>query len=278
MTQSFECRGYSLPLGKKTYIMGILNVTPDSFSDGGRHNDKEKAIRKAKELVSNGADIIDIGGESTRPGFTPVSAEEEIARVIPVIEILSRELKVPISIDTTKSIVAEKALQAGAHIINDIWGLQKDPTIAEIAAKYDAGLIVMHNKDDCVYVDFMQEVMEFLKKSIEIATRAGIKPNHIAVDPGVGFGKTFEHNVEVMQKLNKLKELGFPILLGTSRKSLIGNILNLPVTERVEGTAATVALGIAQGADIVRVHDVMEMKRVAKVSDTIVRGLNKDNE
>lgn len=273
MAQFFKCRGFSLPLGKRTYIMGILNVTPDSFFDGGRYNELEKALEKARELVKNGADIIDIGGESTRPGFIPVSEEEELSRVIPVVEVLTRELDVPISIDTTKSIVAEKALEAGAHIVNDVWGLQKDSNLAGVVSKYDAGVIIMHNKEDTIYVDFMCEIMDFLKKSIEIAVNAGITADHIAVDPGIGFGKTFEHNIEVMRKLDRLKELRLPILLGTSRKSFIGNILNLPVTERLEGTAATVALGIAKGVDIIRVHDVVEMKRVAKVADAIVRGL-----
>jgi len=273
LAQFFKCRGFSLPLGKRTYIMGILNVTPDSFFDGGRYNELEKALEKARELVKNGADIIDIGGESTRPGFIPVSEEEELSRVIPVVEVLTRELDVPISIDTTKSIVAEKALEAGAHIVNDVWGLQKDSNLAGVVSKYDAGVIIMHNKEDTIYVDFMCEIMDFLKKSIEIAVNAGITADHIAVDPGIGFGKTFEHNIEVMRKLDRLKELRLPILLGTSRKSFIGNILNLPVTERLEGTAATVALGIAKGVDIIRVHDVVEMKRVAKVADAIVRGL-----
>jgi len=272
--QFFKCRDFSLPLGKKTYIMGILNVTPDSFSDGGKYNDPEKAVERAIEMVRNGADIIDVGGESTRPGFTPVNVEEELTRVIPVVKILARELNVPISVDTTKSIVAEKALEAGAHIINDVWGLQKDPDLAGIISKYDAGVVVMHNKEDTVYTDLMRQVVDFLRKSVEIAINAGIEPDHIAVDPGIGFGKTFEHNLEVMRNLEALKDLKLPILLGTSRKSFIGKILDLPVTERVEGTAATVALGIAKGIDIVRVHDVLEMKRVAKVTDAIIRGMD----
>lgn len=271
----FECRGYRLPLGKKTYIMGILNVTPDSFSDGGKYSGVEAAVEKASEMVENGADIIDIGGESTRPGYIPVDAEEEISRVVPVIEILAKRLRVPISVDTNKGVVAEKALQAGAHIVNDIWGLQKDPLIAEAAAAYNAGVVMMHNKDDKVYDDLMKDVKSFLIKSIEIATKAGINRERMIIDPGVGFGKTFEHNLEIMRRLYELKDLELPILLGTSRKSLIGNILNLPVTERIEGTAATVALGIAGGADIIRIHDVAEMYRVAKVTDAIVRGFSK---
>lgn len=271
MEQYFECRGYKLPLGKKTYIMGILNVTPDSFSDGGKYLSFEAAIKKARDMVKEGADIIDIGGESTRPGFSTVEAAEEIERVLPVIEILVKELKVPISIDTNKGLVAEKALEAGAHIINDIWGLQKDPLMAEIASRYNAGVIIMHNKEDKLYNVLMEEIKDFLKNSIDIAQKAGIGNSSIVIDPGIGFGKTFEHNLEVMRRLNELKDLGFSILLGTSRKSFIGQILNLPVTERVEGTAATTALGIAAGVDIVRVHDVKETYRVVKVTDAIIR-------
>ena len=275
MTKYFKCRDFKLPLGKKTYIMGILNVTPDSFSDGGKYNEIERAVEKAREMAENGADIIDIGGESTKPGFVPVHMEDELSRVIPVIEIIAKDLHVPISIDTTKSVVAKKALQAGAHIINDIWGLQKDSTLARIAAEFNAGIIVMHNKEDKIYIDLMQEIKTYLRRSIQIAINAGIELNHLVIDPGIGFGKTLEHNLEVMRNLDKLKELEIPVLLGTSRKSLIGNILNLPVAERVEGTAATVALGIARGVDFVRVHDVLEMSRVVKVSDAIIRGLEK---
>lgn len=271
MVKYFECRGYKLPLGKKTYIMGILNVTPDSFSDGGKYMSLEAAVEKAKNMVKEGADIIDIGGESTRPGFNTVEAEEEIERVLPVLEILVNELNVPISVDTNKGIVAEKALEAGAHIVNDIWGLQKDPLMAEIAARYNAGVIIMHNKEEKLYNDLMGEISEFLRNSIDVAKKAGIKNSSIVVDPGIGFGKTFEHNLEVMRRLGELKDLGFPILLGTSRKSFIGQILNLPTAERMEGTAATTALGIAAGVDIVRVHDVKEMCKVAKVADAIIR-------
>lgn len=261
-----------MPLGSKTYIMGILNVTPDSFSDGGKYTTVEAAVKKAREMVEEGADIIDIGGESTRPGFKAVEAEEELKRVLPVLELLVKELGVPISVDTSKAVVAEKALQVGTHIINDIWGLQGDPLMAEIAAKYNAGVIVMHNKVDKVYDDLLGEIKQFLKKSIDIALKSGIGRNSIIIDPGIGFGKTFQHNLEVMKRLGELKDLGFPVLLGASRKSFIGQILNLPVNERVEGTAAATALGIAGGVDIVRVHDVKEMARVARVADAIVRG------
>jgi len=269
----FECGKYRLPIGKKTYIMGILNVTPDSFSDGGSYKTVDEAVNRAKKMISEGAHIIDVGGESTRPGYTPVDISEEISRVIPVIERLVKETDVPISIDTYKSPVAEKALQAGAHIVNDIWGLQKDPLMAEIAAKYGAAVIVMHNQDEKVYNNLMDDIVNFLRRSIEIAEKAGINKNSIMIDPGIGFGKTFEQNLETMRRLSELKSLCKPVLLGTSRKSMIGNVLDLPVDKRIEGTAATVAIGIASGVDVVRVHDVKEMALVAKMSDAIIRGL-----
>lgn len=271
MSDSFDCGRYKLPLGKKTYVMGILNVTPDSFSDGGKYIDFGSAVGRALEMVAEGADLLDIGGESTRPGYEEVDAAEEIARVVPVVERLVKETGIPISVDTSKAAVAEKVLQAGAHIINDVWGLQKDPHMAQVVSGYGAGIIMMHNRKDKVYTDLMGEIIGFLCRSIEIACEAGIAREKMVIDPGVGFGKTFEHNLEVMRRLGELKTLGLPILLGTSRKSVIGNVLNLPVNKRVEGTAATVALGIAAGADIVRVHDVMEMARVARMSDAIVR-------
>lgn len=271
MKKYFECRDYKLELGNKTYIMGILNVTPDSFSDGGRYLGYKTAVERAKEMIAEGADIIDIGGESTRPGYRAVEAEEELQRVMPVLQVLLTELEVPISIDTNKKVVAEAALKAGAHIINDIWGLQKDQSIAEVAAKYNAGVIIMHNKEDKVYDDLIKEIKTFLKNSVKIAKGAGISNNSIIIDPGIGFGKTFEHNLEVMKKFKELRELGLPLLLATSRKSFIGNILGLPTTERIEGTIATVALGIAAGADVVRVHDVKEIYRAIKVTDRIIR-------
>jgi len=269
----FECGKYRLPIGKKTYIMGILNVTPDSFSDGGSYKSVDEAVNRAKEMISQGAHIIDVGGESTRPGYTPVDVSEEIARVVPVIERLVKETDVPISIDTHKAAVAEKALQAGAHIVNDIWGLQKDPLMAETAAKYGAAVIVMHNQDEKVYNNLMDDIVNFLRRSIEIAEKAGIKSNSIMVDPGIGFGKTFEQNLETMRRLSELNLLCKTVLLGTSRKSMIGNVLELPANKRIEGTAATVAIGIASGVDVVRVHDVKEMALVAKMSDAIIRGL-----
>ncbi|MCX7747356.1 MAG: dihydropteroate synthase [Clostridia bacterium] len=267
----FKCRKYALPLGRKTYIMGILNLTPDSFSDGGKYWDFDAAVKRAKELVQEGADIIDVGGESTRPGHEPVDADEEIKRVIPVVERLSQELTVPISIDTYKALVAEKALSAGASIINDVWGMQRDPMIAGVAAQFDAGVVMMHNQSHKEYQDLMGDILKFLKRSIEIAESAGVKKEFMMVDPGIGFGKTYTHNLEVMKRLKEFSSLNLPVLLGTSRKSFIGNTLDLPIDERVEGTGATVALGISCGVDVVRVHDVKEMARVAKMSDAILR-------
>lgn len=267
----FECGKHKLEIGEKTYIMGILNVTPDSFSDGGKYNSIEAAVRRAKEMVEDGAEIIDVGGESTRPGYTPVDASEEINRVVPVIDILSKELNVPISVDTSKAATAEKALKAGAHIINDVWGLQRDPAMAEVASRFGAGVILMHNGNEVVRGDVMEEILRFLRKSIEIAEKAGISRECLCVDPGIGFAKTLEQNLETMRRLKELNSLNLPVLLGTSRKSLIGNVLELPVNERLEGTAATVTLGIANGADIVRVHDVREMSRVVRMTDAMVR-------
>jgi len=266
----FHCRKYNLPIGEKTYVMGILNVTPDSFSDGGSYDNVESAVKKAHQMVADGADIIDIGGESTRPGFTPVSVEEEIGRVVPVISRIKAELDIPISIDTMKAVVAKKAFAAGADIINDIWGFQKDPDMARIAAQYDAGVILMHNSDTTVYSDLMGDIIKFLRESISIAENAGIPKQNIAIDPGIGFGKNLAQNLKTMCKLDELKCLGYPVLLGTSRKSMIGKLLELPVDERIEGTAATVAVGIEKGADFIRVHDVKEMARVSKMTDAMV--------
>ena len=268
----FNCRDFSLELGKKTYVMGILNVTPDSFSDGGSYDSVDSAVRRARRMVEEGVNIIDVGGESTRPGHIPVDTPEEIRRVVPVIERLCTELNVPVSVDTSKAAVAEEALKAGAHIINDVWGFSRDPRIAGVAAQYRAGVILMHNQEHRVYENLMGDVLRFLRSSIDTALQAGIRRERIAVDPGIGFGKTLEHNLEIMRRLEELGFLGQPVLLGTSRKSMIGNVLDLPVHERVEGTAATVALGIARGVDFVRIHDVREMVRVARMTDAIVRG------
>lgn len=264
---------YTINIGEKTYIMGILNVTPDSFSDGGDFVDIETAIAHARQMIEEGADIIDIGGESTRPGFAEVTEEMELQRVIPVIQRLSKEINVPISIDTYKANVAEKAIQAGASIVNDVWGMQKDPRMAEVVAQYNVPIIMMHNQNGTEYsIDIMEAMCEFFKKSIDMGIKAGIKRENMIVDPGIGFGKTAEQNVEVMARMGELNDLGCPILLGTSRKSFIGKILDLVPKERLEGTVATTVMGIIQGADIVRVHDVKENARAAKVADAIVRG------
>lgn len=258
--------------GKKTYIMGILNVTPDSFSDGGDFSSVEIAIKHAKEMINEGADIIDLGGESTRPGHKYVDADEELSRIIPVIKELKKETQVPISIDTYKAKVAEGALELGVEMINDIWGLRKDENMANIIAKYNAHVCIMHNQDKTEYdKDIMESIKDFLTESIEIGIKAGIDKEKIVLDPGIGFGKTFEQNLEVLKRLNELNELGYPILLGTSRKSVIGNVLNVEPKERVEGTIATTVLGIRDGVDIVRVHDIKENIRAAKMADAIYR-------
>nr|WP_243116624.1 dihydropteroate synthase [Marinisporobacter balticus] len=253
--------------------MGILNVTPDSFSDGGDFIGLEKAIHHAKEMVAQGADIIDIGGESTRPGHMEVSPHEEIERVLPIVERLIKEVHVPISVDTSKALVAQAVLESGAHMINDIWGLQKDPDMAKIVAKHDVPIIIMHNQDGTEYKkDIMEDIIDFLKISIDIALDAGIKKEKIILDPGIGFGKTPTQNIHVLSRLDELNSLGYPLLLGTSRKSMIGKILDLPPKERVEGTIATSVMGIMHGMDILRVHDVTENLRATKVADAVLRG------
>ncbi|MDI3328275.1 MAG: dihydropteroate synthase [Alicyclobacillaceae bacterium] len=254
----------------RTLVMGILNVTPDSFSDGGRYNDVERALARAREMVDQGADLLDIGGESTRPGHVPVSAEEELNRVIPVIRAVSAELDVPISVDTYKAKVAEAAVKAGAHLINDVWGLKKDPEMAGTVAKLGVPVVVMHNRRDPAPRDAVGTMLRELGESLALARSAGIPEDRIILDPGIGFGKTYEQNLQIMRRLRDLRSMGFPVLLGTSRKSMIGKTLGLPVDDRVEGTAATVAFGVAQGADIVRVHDVKEMVRTARMMDAML--------
>lgn len=258
-------------LGERTYIMGILNVTPDSFSDGGKFNEVEEAVKHARKLVEDGADIIDIGGESTRPGALYVSEEEEIERVVPIIKAIKKELDVIISIDTYKSKTAEAAIKAGADIINDVWGFKKDKEMAKVAAKYDVPSILMHNREDEPYNNLMEEVLEDLKESINLALEAGLKKENIILDPGIGFAKTYEENLIVMNNVDRLKELGYPVLLGTSRKSMIGLTLNLPVNDRVEGTLTTTVIGIMKGCEFVRVHDVLENKRAAVMADKILK-------
>ena len=258
--------------GKRTYIMGILNVTPDSFSDGGNFNNIDAAIKHAKEMIEDGVDIIDIGGESTRPGHKYVEADEEIQRVTPVIKELKKEINVPISIDTYKSKVAEEALKLGVEMINDVWGLKRDKDMAKVVAKYDAHVCIMHNQDGTDYnEDIMESIKKSLNESISIALKAGVKKDKIVLDPGIGFGKTFEQNLEVLKRLDELNDLGYPILLGTSRKSVIGNVLNVEPKERLEGTIATTVLGVRDGVDIVRVHDVKENLKAAKMADAIYR-------
>lgn len=267
-----QCGEYALNLNEKTFIMGILNVTPDSFSDGGNYNEVEAAVRHAKEMVIDGAHIIDIGGESTRPGFAKVSEEEELRRVLPMIRAVSEAVDIPISIDTYKAEVAKQAIEAGAHIINDIWGAKAEPEIAKVAAHYDVPIILMHNRDNTNYQNLMADMIADLYESITIAKHAGVRDENIILDPGIGFAKTFEQNLEVMRNLEQLKVLGYPLLLATSRKSFIGHALDLPVEERLEGTGATVCLGIQKGCEIVRVHDVKEMSRMANMMDAMLRG------
>ena len=284
--------------------MGILNVTPDSFSgdgllpplqlgvpngdDKGQGEEKLRTLQQAKEFLIDGADILDVGGESTRPGSEPVSADEELERVLPAIQSIAKEFpNALISIDTYKAKVAEQAFKAGAHILNDVWGLRADPELADIAAKYKVPVILMHNRSNPAsvevraqlgnayigsqYQNLIEDVKRELLVSVELAKKAGIKETHIILDPGIGFGKTREHNLELINRLDEIRMLGHPVLLGASRKSFIGFTLDLPADQRVEGTAATVAIGIVRGADIVRVHDVKEMARVAKMTDALVR-------
>ncbi|WP_415783127.1 dihydropteroate synthase [Brevibacillus invocatus] len=266
------CGQHVLPLGERTLIMGILNVTPDSFSDGGRYVDLDQAIRQARLMVEAGADVIDIGGESTRPGSEPVDAAEELDRVLPIIRALSAEVQVPLSIDTYKAEVADRAVQAGAHIINDIWGAKRDPQMAAVAARHQVPIILMHNREDRNYRHFYADFVKDLRESVQIALNAGVRHDQIILDPGIGFAKSLDQNLETMRRLDDLVGLGYPVLLATSRKSMIGHVLDLPVEDRMEGTAATVALGVAKGCHMVRVHDVKEMKRVTTMMDAMLKG------
>ena len=252
------------------YVMGILNVTPDSFSDGGRWNQLDAAKKHTEDMIREGAAIIDIGGESTRPGYEKISDEEEISRVVPMIEMVKKEFGVPVSVDTYKSGVAEAALQAGADLVNDIWGLKADEKLAGVIAKYDVPCCLMHNRDNTDYQDFRKELLDDLRETIAIAKKAGIKEDKIILDPGVGFGKTYEHNLIAIHHMDDLKELGYPILLGTSRKSVVGLTLDLPASERVEGTMVTTVFGVMQGAAFVRVHDVKENFRAIQMTEAIL--------
>jgi dihydropteroate synthase len=265
-----QCGPYTLDYQKKTMIMGILNVTPDSFSDGGKFNNIEKAVEHAKEMVANGADLIDIGGESTRPGFATVSVEEEICRVIPIIKALSKQVNVPISVDTYKAEVAKQAIEAGAHIINDIWGAKADPNMASVAAQLNVPIILMHNRQDRNYQCFIRDAINDLFESITIVKKAGVKAENIILDPGIGFAKDYQENIQMMQNLDKLVMLGYPVLLAASRKTMIGQALDLPVNERMEGTGATICYGIQKGCQLIRVHDIKEMSRMAKMMDALM--------
>lgn len=276
--------------GTRTYIMGILNVTPDSFSGDGLLREEEwleVLVERARQFVASGADILDIGGESTRPGAAPVPLDEELRRVVPAVRAVAQAVKVPISVDTYKAEVARQAIEAGAHLVNDVWGLRMDPEMAHVVADYSVPVVIMHNRSrpkDAVqeqrlggryvgvqYTHLMRDVLDELAASVELALRHGVPEEHIIVDPGIGFGKTVEQNLELLRRLEELHVLGRPILVGPSRKSFIGYTLDLPPGERLEGTAAAVALSVAKGADIVRVHDVLQMSRVARFVDAVVR-------
>jgi dihydropteroate synthase len=273
-------RKYSFDFTQRTFVMGILNVTPDSFSDGGSYFRRDSAVERALAMENDGADIIDVGGESTRPGAEKVSVKEEIERVVPVIEEITKRLHIPVSIDTYKAAVADAAVSAGASMINDISGLRFDPQLPSIAAMHKIPVVIMHIKGtpanmqkNPVYTSLISEIMDYLREGIHIAMQAGIPEDMIILDPGIGFGKTVEHNLEIIQRLNEFEGLEKPVLLGHSRKAFIGRVLDdLPVTDRLEGTAAAAAIGIFNGANIIRVHDVKEMVRVARVADAIRRG------
>ena len=264
--------GAPLVWGRRTYVMGIINLTPDSFSGDGLGTDANAAVEQALRFEAEGADFLDVGAESTRPGHESITAEEELDRLMPALEAIVSKINLPVSVDTSKAVAARAAVQAGAAIINDQWGLQADPEIAAVAASTGAGLILMHNQKTRDYDDVVSDVASSLSASAKTALDAGVPKGNIVLDPGIGFGKTPDHNLEVLNRLREFESLEYPLLLGTSRKSTIGLVLDLPVDQRVEGTAATVALAIAGGADIVRVHDVQRMVKVCRMSDAIVRG------
>lgn len=263
-----DCRGRKLVIGERTLVMGILNITPDSFSDGGCYGTVEAAKARALEMVEQGADIIDVGGESTRPGYTSLDVQEELRRVLPVLEAIMPMVSVPVSIDTCKAAVARAALQAGVNMVNDQWALS-DPEMAPLIVSAKAPVIMMHNQKGTDYEDLMGDITAYLEERVRCALAAGVPAENIIIDPGIGFGKTPVQNIEVLRRLEELNSLGFPVLIGTSRKSFIGYALDLPVNERLEGTAASVSVGIMKGADIVRVHDVKEMVRVARMTDAL---------
>lgn len=255
-----------------TYVMGILNVTPDSFSDGGKFNQMDAALKHAEEMIADGAAILDIGGESTRPGYTKISDEEEISRVVPVIEAVKKEFDIPISVDTYKSGVAKAAAEAGADLINDIWGLKYDDHMADVIAKSGLACCLMHNRDNAEYQNFMEDMKQDLRETIALAKAAGIEDDKIILDPGVGFAKSYENNLEAIRRLEELKELNYPVLLGTSRKSVIGLTLDLPAAERVEGTLVTTVMAVEADCMFVRVHDVKENYRAVQMTEVILYG------
>ena len=270
-------KGQKMKIGNKEfdltnhcYVMGILNVTPDSFSDGGKFNNLDAALKHTEEMIRDGADIIDVGGESTRPGHVVISEEEEIARVTPVIEAIKRNFDIPVSIDTYKGPVTLAALQAGADLVNDIWGFKHDEKVATYTAKYEAACCLMHNRNEAVYNDFQRDFLADLQECIAIAKKANVADDKIILDPGVGFGKTYEMNLEIINHLEIMHELNYPVLLGTSRKSVIGLTLDLPADERVEGTLATTVIGVMKGCSFVRVHDVKENARIIKMTEAIL--------
>ena len=264
-----KIRNTEFDVKNHTYIMGILNVTPDSFSDGGKWDTLDHAIKHVETMLADGADLIDVGGESTRPGHTPVGAQEEIERVLPVIEAIRSRFDVPISVDTYKGSVADASLKAGADLINDVWGLKYDPEMAPVIARHNAPCCLMHNKENTEYNNFLVDMLSETQECVNIARRAGIKDENIILDPGVGFGKTYEMNLETMNHLELFQHLGFPVLLGTSRKSMIGLTLDLPVDQRVEGTLVTTVLAVLAGWNFVRVHDVKENYRAIKMAEAI---------
>lgn len=255
---------------KHCYIMGILNVTPDSFSDGGCWNNMDAALKHTEEMIADGCDILDIGGESTRPGYTLLSDEEEISRVVPVIEAVKARFDIPISLDTYKGGVAEAGIAAGADLINDIWGCKYDDKMAAVMAKSGAAVCLMHNRKEPNYNNYLEDVLTDLQECVDIAKKAGVQDDRIILDPGIGFGKTYENNLELMNHVEILHKLGYPVLLGTSRKSMIGLTLDLPATERVEGTLATTVMGVMKGCGIVRVHDIKENKRIITMTEKIL--------
>ena len=261
---------YTFDTDHHCYVMGILNVTPDSFSDGGKWNDMDRAMAHAAQMIEEGATIIDVGGESTRPGYTMISDEEEISRVVPMICELKKRFDVAVSVDTYKSAVAKAAVEAGADMVNDIWGLKYDEKMAEVIANTGAACCLMHNRKEADYTDFMPDMLEDLKETVAIAKKAGIADDKICLDPGVGFGKTYENNLEAIHHVDQLLTLGYPVLLGTSRKSVIGLTLDLPASERMEGTVATSVIGVMKGCAFVRVHDVRENARAIRMTEAVL--------